>query len=85
MAGIPWARRRWSMGAFCLLTALLMIHDLPHFWTESLHPVCEKGLVRYSTAVSAAAVCFPGQMAVPSGGSVATSLPFSSAIPSMLP
>jgi len=68
MAGVAWARSRWVMGGFCLLTIALMAHELPHFWTESLQPVCEKGLVRYSTVVSAANACFAGQVPVPSGG-----------------
>lgn len=41
-------------------------HDLrpAHFWQDSLHPVCEFDLVRYSTAVSADAFCFEGQQVV---------------------
>jgi hypothetical protein len=41
-----------------------MMFDLPHFWNDTLHPVCEFDLVRYSTAVSADALCYEGQQPV---------------------
>jgi hypothetical protein len=54
------------MAAFCLITVGLMAHDLPHFWSSQLYPVCEKGLVRYSTAVAPEKFCLPDQVAVKS-------------------
>jgi hypothetical protein len=71
LAGIGWAQKRWVMGGFCLLTVALMIYDLPYFWTETLHPVCEKGLVRYSTAVSPANFCYPDQVPALGGAPLA--------------
>jgi hypothetical protein len=64
-AGLTTARGPLGMAAFCLLTSLLMLLDLPHFWTSSLHPVCELGLVRDSLSVSPDKFCLPGQQAVP--------------------
>lgn len=71
LAGFQWAQKKWVMSGFCLLTVALMIKELPLFWTTSLHPVCELDLIRYSTAVSPADFCFPGQVAVPSTGALA--------------
>ncbi|MFO1427804.1 MAG: hypothetical protein U1F11_12705 [Steroidobacteraceae bacterium] len=64
LAGFDWARRRWVMGAFCLLTAALMLHDLPEFWSNRLYPVCQFDLVRYSTSVAADKFCLPDQLVV---------------------
>lgn len=66
LAGFQWAQRRSAMGAFCGVTAGLMALDLRFFWTKSLHPVCELGLVRYSVSVAASRFCFPDQVVVPS-------------------
>ena len=41
----------WAMGAFCLLAASLMLHDLPNFWRQDIYPVCEFDLVRYGGTV----------------------------------
>ncbi len=71
MAGVRRAQSRWAMGGFCLLTVALMAYDLPHFWSETLYPVCEKGLVRYSTAVSPKDFCFPDQVALSGGPPIA--------------
>jgi len=49
---------------FCSRTLALMMFDLPHFWRDSLHPVCELDLVHYSTAVSADNLCYPEQQVV---------------------
>ena len=64
MADFKLAQRRWVMGAFCLVAVALMLYDLPYIWTRDIHPVCELGLVRYSTAVSEATRCFPDQALV---------------------
>ena len=66
LAGFPFAQRREVMGAFCALAALLMLYDLPYFWTRDIYPACELGLVRYSGAVSEATRCFAGQPLVAS-------------------
>ena len=65
LAGVRWAQTRAGMLAFCVLTAALMIYDLPHFFRDQLHPVCEKGMVRYSTVVTADRLCFEGQALTP--------------------
>ncbi len=49
---------------FCSLTVALMMFDLPHFWRDTLHPVCEFDLIRYSTAVSADNLCYPEKQVV---------------------
>lgn len=59
-------RERYGMLVFCSMTLALMIYDLPHFWRDSLHPVCEFDLVRYSTSVAAGAFCFENQTVVTS-------------------
>jgi hypothetical protein len=64
LAGFSFMRYPQAMLAFCAMSVALMIYDLPHFWQDSLHPVCEFDLVRYSTAVSADAFCFEGQQVV---------------------
>jgi hypothetical protein len=65
LAGVRWAQTRAGMLVFCLLTAALMVYDLPHFFRDQLYPVCEKGLVRYSTVVTADRLCFEGQALTP--------------------
>ena len=65
LAGVRWVQHRWGMALFCLLTVLLMIYDLPHFVRDQIYPVCEKGLIRYSTFVSADRLCFEGQALTP--------------------
>lgn len=64
LAGISWARQRHVMGGFCLLTAGLMACELPQFWHAQLFPVCEKGLIRYATAVSTDKFCLANQVVV---------------------
>ena len=71
LAGFSWAQKKWVMAGFCLLTVALMLHELPLFWSTSLHPVCELDLVRYSTSVRPEDFCFPDQVAVRSGGALA--------------
>jgi hypothetical protein len=66
LAGIPFACARRGMLGFCLLTTALMALDLRLFWSASLHPVCELGLVRDSLSVAAGKFCLPGQQVVPS-------------------
>lgn len=61
VTGLGFARRRWVMGAFCLVAAALMLYDLPYFWTRDIYPACELGLIRYSGAVSEATRCFADQ------------------------
>jgi hypothetical protein len=65
-AGFRWAQQPLGMGLFCVLTVALMGVDLPRFWTASLHPVCEFGLVRESASVAAGKFCSPDQQVVPS-------------------
>jgi hypothetical protein len=64
LAGFSFMRYPQAMLAFCAMSVALMIYDLPHFWQDSLHPVCEFDLVRYSTAVAADTFCFEGQQVV---------------------
>lgn len=74
LAGLPWMRSARSMLLFCSLTLALMMFDLPHFWRDRLYPVCEFDLIRYSTAVSADALCFAGQNVVKSSPPIASIL-----------
>ena len=64
-AGFGFMRPARAMTGFCAATMVLMLYDLPHFWRDSLHPVCEFDLVRYSTAVAPGAFCFPDQQVIP--------------------
>jgi hypothetical protein len=68
LAGFTWAQHKAVMAGFCVITAALMLHDLPEFWTAQLYPVCEFDLVRYSTQVSAKFFCLPDQVAVAGSG-----------------
>lgn len=65
VAGLAEGRWRGIVVVSCALTAALMAYDLPHFWRDSLYPVCEFDLVRYSTAVAPGAGCLPGQAVIP--------------------
>lgn len=64
LAGVARMQHTRSMLLFCSLTLALMMFDLPHFWRDSLHPVCEFDLIRYSTSVSADTFCFPDRVVV---------------------
>ncbi|MBM4238378.1 MAG: hypothetical protein FJ154_02455 [Gammaproteobacteria bacterium] len=64
LANFDFMRGTRPMLLFCSLTLALMMFDLPHFWRDSLHPVCEFDLIRYSTAVSADNLCYPEQQVV---------------------
>jgi hypothetical protein len=74
LAGFAWMRPARSLVMFCSLTVALMMLDLPHFWRDSLHPVCEFDLIRYSTAVSADTLCYAGQTVVKSSPPIASIL-----------
>ena len=74
LAGFAWMRPARSLVMFCSLTVALMMFDLPHFWRDSLHPVCEFDLIRYSTAVSADTLCYAGQTVVKSSPPIASIL-----------
>jgi hypothetical protein len=74
LAGFAWMRPVRSMVMFCSLTAALTMFDLPHFWRDSLHPVCEFDLIRYSTAVAADTLCYAGQPVVKSSPPIASIL-----------
>lgn len=63
-AGFAFMRPTRAMLMFCAATLVLMLWDLPHFWTDSLYPVCEFDLVRYSTAVAPGTFCFPDQQVI---------------------
>ena len=63
-AGFAFMRPSRAMLSFCAATMVLMLYDLPHFWRDSLHPVCEFDLVRYSTAVAPGTFCFPDQAVI---------------------
>ena len=43
------------------IAAALMLHDLPNFWRQDIHPVCEFDLLRYGGTVREANRCFPDQ------------------------
>ena len=64
LAGFEFARSRWAMGTFCVVTTALVVHDLPFFWTKNLYPVCEFDLIRYSASVTEANRCSPDQALV---------------------
>lgn len=64
LAGFEFAQTRIAMGAFCVVTAALMLHDLPLFWTKEIYPVCEYDLIRYSGSVTEANRCSPDQALV---------------------
>ena len=74
LAGFEFMRSARAMLMFCSLTVALMMFDLPHFWRDSLHPVCEFDLVRYSTAVSADTLCFADQPVVRAAPPIASIL-----------
>ncbi|MBU6377974.1 MAG: hypothetical protein KJS95_05515 [Gammaproteobacteria bacterium] len=61
LAGFGFANSRAVMAAFCIVTAALVLHDLPLFWTRDIYPVCEFDLIRYSGSVTEANRCFPDQ------------------------
>lgn len=64
LANFEFMRGVRALLLFCSLTVALIMFDLPHFWRDTLHPVCEFDLIRYSTAVSADNLCYPEQQVV---------------------
>jgi hypothetical protein len=74
LAGFAFMQGTRPMLLFCSLTVALMMFDLPHFWNDTLHPVCEFDLIRYSTAVSADTLCYEGQAVVRSSPPIASIL-----------
>lgn len=64
LADFEFAKSKWVMGGFCLITTALIAHDLPYFWTKEIYPVCEFDLIRYSGGVSEANRCFADQTLV---------------------
>ena len=64
LANFEFMRGVRALLLFCSLTVALMMFDLPHFWRDTLHPVCEFDLIRYSTAVSADNLCYSEQQVV---------------------
>jgi hypothetical protein len=64
LAGFEFAQTRIAMGAFCVVAAALVLHDLPLFWTKEIYPVCEYDLIRYSGSVTEANRCSPDQALV---------------------
>jgi hypothetical protein len=57
-AGFAWAKPRWVMAAFCIVTVALIVgHDLPNFWRVELHPVCVGDTVRYTSTVREGQSC----------------------------
>lgn len=57
MAAFRWAKPKWVMGSFCLLTVALVVHDLPNFWQVQLYPACEGDTVRYTSRIRAGTSC----------------------------
>jgi hypothetical protein len=57
LAGISWMRPWGAMLPFCLLTVVLVLIELPNFWSIQLYPACADGLVRYTTRIAAGDSC----------------------------
>lgn len=60
LAGLPWARNRIAMGAFCVVAVALSAYEIPRILSMELHPACLDDTIRYTTSVREAQLCRPG-------------------------
>jgi hypothetical protein len=67
-AGLPWARKAWVMGAFCVLATCFALHDGLALFDLRLFPACFDDTVRYAQSVAANAVCRPDGAVIKAGG-----------------
>lgn len=71
LAGLPWARSRLVMGAFCVIAVGLSAMDIPKIFAMELHAACLDDTVRYTTSVKESQLCSPTDTVVPSGAEAA--------------
>lgn len=65
LAGFEFARHKAAMATFCVLATVLILNDVPLFWTQQLYAVCEHDLIRYSGSITEASRCSPDEALVP--------------------
>jgi hypothetical protein len=58
-AGFKWAQPKFVIGAFCLLAAWFMLHDLWLFYNATLYPSCFADTLRYTTRIVEYTACGP--------------------------
>ena len=58
-ADFAWARPKWVMGAFCLVTTYFILHDLWQFSQATLYPACFADTLRYTTNITEFTACSP--------------------------
>jgi hypothetical protein len=71
LAGLPWARHKLVMGAFCLVAVALSAHDIPKIFSMELYPTCLDDTVRYSTTSKESQLCSPTDLVVTRGADAA--------------
>jgi len=71
LAGLPWARYKLVMGAFCLAAVALSAHDIPKIFSMELYPTCLDDTVRYSTTSKESQLCNPTDEVVTRGADAA--------------
>jgi len=71
LAGLPWARHKVVMGAFCLVAIALSAHDIPKIFSMDLYPTCLDDTVRYSTTSKEGQLCNPTDEVVAKGADAA--------------
>jgi len=66
-AGLEFAQKKWVMGAFCVVAVGMSALDIPKALDFDLYPACVADTVRYTTNVSAEALCSPDGVVVEGG------------------
>lgn len=66
-AGLKFAQKKWVMGGFCVAAVAMSALDIPKALDFDLYPACVADTVRYTTNVSAEALCSPGDQVVEGG------------------
>lgn len=67
-ADLAWARNKVVMGAFCVVAVALSALDIPKIFDMELRVACLADTVRYTTNVTAAQLCSPGDETFQGGG-----------------
>lgn len=57
LADFTWARNKFVMASFCVLTAGLMVYETSNLWRVDLFPICQADLVRYTTSIRPGESC----------------------------
>lgn len=57
LADFSWAKNKFVMASFCVLTVGLMVYETSNLWRVDLFPICQADLVRYTTTIRPGESC----------------------------